>query len=157
MHEVSLRAATLDDVGPLIAFWRIAGENDSRPADSEAALRRLLERDPDAAVVAEHDDAVVGTVIAGWDGWRAHLYRLAVHPDHRRRGIGTLLLEAAERRLVELGVTRFDAMVLRGNDLGAAAWTARGYQPQQEWRRWVRAAPHSPCVPSTSEAVRPTR
>jgi ribosomal protein S18 acetylase RimI-like enzyme len=80
----------------------------------------------------------VGTVIAGWDGWRAHLYRLAVHPDHRRQGIGSLLLNAAEQRLAALGATRFDAMVLEGNELGASTWRARGYAPQEEWRRWVR-------------------
>ncbi|WP_405737448.1 GNAT family N-acetyltransferase [Streptomyces sp. NBC_01537] len=30
------------------------------------------------------------------DGWRCHLYRLAVHPGHRRQGIA--LLDAAEQR-----------------------------------------------------------
>jgi ribosomal protein S18 acetylase RimI-like enzyme len=138
MHEFSLRTASPEDIESLIAFWNIAGENDSRPTDSTDATRRLLERDPDATIVAEHDRTLVGTVIAGWDGWRAHLYRLAVHPDHRRQGIGSLLLNAAEQRLAALGATRFDAMVLEGNELGASTWRARGYAPQEEWRRWVR-------------------
>ena len=132
--------AIVDDVESLIAFWAFAGENDSRPVDSEQATRRLLERDPDATIIAEQGNVLVGTVIAGWDGWRAHLYRLAVHPDYRRRGIGNLLLEAAEQRLTSLGATRFDAMVLECNELGAAAWQARNYAPQEEWRRWVRSA-----------------
>lgn len=133
-----LRTARLDDVDRLIAFWRLAGENDARPTDSTVAVRRLIESDPDALLVAELDGLIVGTVIAGWDGWRAHLYRLAVHPDHRRQGIGRLLLNVAEARLEVLGASRLDAMVLDGNELGQSAWRARGYRRQAEWSRWVK-------------------
>ncbi len=59
----------------------------------------LLERDPSALLVAELGDQLVGSVIAGWDGWRGHLYRLAVHPDRSREGVGRALLVAAESRL----------------------------------------------------------
>jgi ribosomal protein S18 acetylase RimI-like enzyme len=128
----------LDDVDALIVFWQLAGENDGRPTDSADAVRRLIERDPDALLVAELGGAIVGTVIAGWDGWRAHLYRLAVHPDHRRQGIGRLLLNAAEGRLEALGASRLDAMVLNDNEVGSSAWLARGYRPQAEWSRWVK-------------------
>lgn len=137
---IVLRAATPADAEALLAFWAVAGENDARPADSRDAVDALLARDPEATIVAVEGDRVVGTVIAGWDGWRAHLYRLAVDPGERRRGIGRRLLDAAETRLRDLGATRFDAMVLEGDALGARAWAARGYAPQQEWRRWVRPA-----------------
>jgi hypothetical protein len=29
-------------------------------------------------------------------------------------------------------------MVLEGNDLGQAVWRASGYEPQDNWRRWVK-------------------
>jgi len=135
-----IETATLADVDALLAFWAIAGENDARPSDSAPVVEVLLRRDPDAVLVVRADGRIIGTVIAGWDGWRAHLYRLAVHPDHRRQGIAHLLLDAAEHRLRALGAGRFDAMVLDGNALGTSAWAARGYAPQGEWRRWVRSA-----------------
>jgi hypothetical protein len=31
-----------------------------------------------------------------------------------------------------------DAMVVAPNDLGQQLWRAHGYQPQQDWRRWVK-------------------
>jgi hypothetical protein len=37
-----------------------------------------------------------------------------------------------------LGATRLDAMVLEGNELGQALWRTSGYQPQENWRRWVK-------------------
>ncbi len=82
-----------------------------------------------------------GSVIAGWDGWRCHLYRLAVREDRRRRGVATALLDLAEQRFRSLGAHRVDAMVLVGNGVGQAAWAARGYHPQHEWRRWVKTVP----------------
>jgi ribosomal protein S18 acetylase RimI-like enzyme len=140
VSEVQLRAGRAEDAEELIAFWAFAAENDTRPTDRGEMVTALLARDPEALIVAEHDGAVVGTVVAGWDGWRAHLYRLAVAPEHRRRGIGRLLVEAAEDRLRALGAGRFDAMVLAENELGSATWRAGGYAPQEEWRRWVKRA-----------------
>jgi ribosomal protein S18 acetylase RimI-like enzyme len=137
--EFALRAASAADVGGLLALWQEAAENEDRPADTAAAVAALLGRDPAAVIVAEHDGALIGSVIAGWDGWRYHLYRLAVRPGWRRRGVGAALLAAAEDRFAALGATRADAMVLDGNDLGQRLWHARGYVRQASWSRWVKA------------------
>ena len=137
--EFALRAASAADAGGLLALWQEAAENEDRPADTAAAVAALLGRDPAAVIVAEHDGALIGSVIAGWDGWRYHLYRLAVRPGWRRRGVGAALLAAAEERLAALGATRADAMVLDGNDLGQQLWRARGYVRQASWSRWVKA------------------
>jgi hypothetical protein len=45
-------------------------------SDTREGLARLLSVDRDALLLAESGDAVVGTVIAAWDGWRASFYRL---------------------------------------------------------------------------------
>ena len=136
--EVAVRPATPGDRDALLELWSVAAENDARPVDTPEAVARLLQRDPGACLVAESEARLVGSVIAGWDGWRAHLYRLAVHPDHRRRGIARRLLDAAEERLVDLGATRADAMVLSTNALGRQLWSGLGYAEQDEWRRWVK-------------------
>lgn len=134
----TLRCATSADVPALLALWEVAAENDARPTDTAEKVEALLVRDAEACTVAEVDGRIVGSLISGWDGWRAHLYRLAVHPDVRRSGIGRLLLDHAESRLRTLGATRIDAMVLDHNDLGQTIWRAAGYAPQADWRRWVK-------------------
>jgi ribosomal protein S18 acetylase RimI-like enzyme len=138
--RVKVRTARLVDVGPVLQLWRHAAENASRPPDSEAVLVALLERDPAALLVAEDRAQLIGTVISGWDGWRGHLYRLAVHPDRRRQGVGRALLTATEARLAALGARRFDAMVLDDNELGHRLWLSAGYGRQDDWGRWVKTA-----------------
>ena len=149
--RVSFRTARAGDVDAVLAFWSVAAEDAHRPADTPAAVRALLARDAEALLLAVADGAggsgsaggqqVVGTVIGGWDGWRAHIYRLAVDPRHRRAGIGGQLIARANERLAALGATRSDAMVLDKNYDAHGAWQAAGYRRQAEWGRWVRPLP----------------
>ncbi|MFD9872152.1 GNAT family N-acetyltransferase [Streptomyces niveus] len=139
--EPRIRAATRADLDDVLAFWKIAAEGTSISDDREG-VERLVARDPGALILAERGGErrreLYGTVIAGFDGWRCHLYRLAVHPDRRRQGIGAALLNAAEERFAALGGRRADAMVLDRNTLAHRAWEASGYGPQEQWRRWVK-------------------
>ncbi|MFF3828393.1 GNAT family N-acetyltransferase [Streptomyces griseus] len=137
MDDLSLRAATPADLDAVLAFWKVAAEGTSISDDGDG-VARLVERDPDALILAEREGALVGTVIAGFDGWRCHLYRLAVHPDQRRRGVGGALLAAAGERFVALGGRRADAMVLDRNTSAHHAWRAAGYEAEPQWSRWVK-------------------
>lgn len=138
MDELSLRAAETSDLAAVLDFWQTAAENDGRPADTGAAVAALVARDPEALILAVDDGAIVGTIIAGWDGWRCHLYRLAVAPHRRRSGVGRRLIAAAEGRFRGLGGTRVDAMVLDANEDAHRVWAAHGYHRQDEWSRWVK-------------------
>ncbi|WP_412078634.1 GNAT family N-acetyltransferase [Streptomyces xanthophaeus] len=137
MNDLHIGPAGAADLSSVLDFWKSAAEGTSI-SDDLAGIERLHQRDPGALLLARRDGELLGTVIAGFDGWRCHLYRLAVHPEHRRQGIGTALLAAAEERFAELGGRRADAMVLDRNERAHPAWEAAGYGPEEQWTRWVK-------------------
>jgi ribosomal protein S18 acetylase RimI-like enzyme len=134
----AIRAATAADIDSVLAVWAEARSVAARTPDDPQMVERLLERDPGALLVAEADARVVGVLIAGWDGWRGNVYRLAVLPSHRRQGIARALVEAGHDRLRDLGARRITALV--GGEEGAAhgLWRAVGYQRDEFVHRFVR-------------------
>lgn len=141
---VVYRNAELAEAEAVLDFWSRAAEDADRPPDSADAVRRLITRDPAALLLALHNNptdkgesGIVGTIVAGWDGWRCHLYRLAVDPAHRRQGIGRELITRAETLLKSYGGTRADAMVLDTNTDAHPSWKSAGYTPQSTWSRWT--------------------
>ncbi|MEE4543829.1 GNAT family N-acetyltransferase [Streptomyces sp. V4-01] len=137
MSDLRIRPAATRDASAVLAFWRAAAEGVSI-SDDEDGVSRLVARDPEALLLAERDGTLLGTVVAGFDGWRCHLYRLAVHPAARRQGVATALLAAAEERFLALGGRRGDAMVLERNETARHAWRAVGYAREDHWRRWTK-------------------
>lgn len=137
MIDLQIRPAAAEDAEAVLAFWKESAEGTS-VSDDVDGVTRLVERDPEALLLAVADGRIVGSVIM-------RLGRLAGlplppggPPPYRRRGISTALLRAADERFLALGGRRVDAMVLEANGTGQRLWTAAGYERQDHWRRWVR-------------------
>jgi ribosomal protein S18 acetylase RimI-like enzyme len=135
-ERVTIRTGTADDARVVLGLWRDADAAESRTDDD--AIRSLVARDPVALLIAEVGGEPVGTLIVGWDGWRGALYRLAVLPEWRRRGIARLLVGEAERRLRESGARRVAAMVIADHDQAVSFWSALGYGADPRLGRFVR-------------------
>ena len=69
-------------------------------------IAKKLRHDPDLFIVAEDDGRVIGTVIGGFDGRRGLIYHLAVEQAYRHRGVGRMLMDEIERRLIAKGCLR---------------------------------------------------
>jgi ribosomal protein S18 acetylase RimI-like enzyme len=133
-----IRAATSADIDSVLVVWAEARSRAAQTPDDPVAVQQLLDRDPGALLVAEMNDKVVGVLIAGWDGWRGNVYRLAVLPPYRRQGIARQLVEAGHERVRAQGGRRVTALV--GGEEGAAhrLWRAVGYQRDEFVHRFVR-------------------
>ena len=133
IHGLLLRDATADDLDALAALEELCFTN---PWPRKAFERELgtpfasvlLAIDPD-------DDELVGFV----DYWRVeeglHLLSVAVHPGHRRNGLGSHLLGRAEADGIEGGAALSVLEVRVGNAVAQALYRARGYgQVGVRWR-----------------------
>jgi ribosomal protein S18 acetylase RimI-like enzyme len=135
---VVVRPCGRAEISSVLALWQEAGAVPS-VSDDAASLGLLLETSADALLVAELEGRLVGTVIAGWDGWRGNLYRLAVLPGWRRRGIARRLVAEAERRLAAKGAVRASALVIAEHDPAVGLWLAAGYHRDDRVGRFVRS------------------
>jgi ribosomal protein S18 acetylase RimI-like enzyme len=131
----TIRSATSEDIGDIVELWnRAAGP--TRQPGQDFEVHRLIARDPDSLLVADRDGRIVGSVIVGWDGWRCHLYRLAVDQNVRRSGIAGALIEEATRRANGLGANRLDAMVNVKNGQAITFWEQFGFEFDPDDGRW---------------------
>jgi ribosomal protein S18 acetylase RimI-like enzyme len=122
----------------VLALWS-AAEAVPTVSDDAASLRRLLDSSADALLVAEVDGRLVGTLIAAWDGWRGNLYRLAVLPAYRRRGIARELVREGERRLADKGAVRVSALVYAEHKPAVGLWLAVGYHRDARVGRFAKS------------------
>jgi len=137
LREPHIRPAAPADLEPVLELWASSGAEPT-VTDAIEPLRALLGADPRALLVAESGGELVGTLIAGWNGWRGSLYRLTVRPDHRRDGLATRLVREGERRLRECGAARIDAIVVAHEEAAVGFWSAVGYERQGSRSRFVR-------------------
>jgi ribosomal protein S18 acetylase RimI-like enzyme len=140
MPAAVVRAAAPADIPAVLELWARGRSAYARTRDTAESLERLLRDAPRSLWIAEADGGgVIGAVIAGWDGWRGNLYRLAVDPAHRRRGIGRTLVEAAEAELRSRGARRVTALVIAEDDAATAVWRSAGYDLDETIGRFVRS------------------
>jgi ribosomal protein S18 acetylase RimI-like enzyme len=125
------------DFAAVLSLWREAASLPTA-TDSEDGLELLHRHDPESLLVAEADGAIVGSLIAAWDGWRGSFYRLAVHPGWRRKGIAASLVRAGEARLEALGAVRLTAIVAADETAAQSLWKTVGYERQAARSRFVR-------------------
>jgi ribosomal protein S18 acetylase RimI-like enzyme len=133
-----IRHARYADIDAILELWR---EAEAAPSvtDDASSIEWLIHRDRAAFFVAEDEGRVVGTLIAGFDGWRGHMYRMAVDPAVRRRGIATALVAEAEEHLKAIGCKRISAMVLTEEAHANEFWAAVGYELQPEISRYTKS------------------
>ncbi len=78
-------------------FWSMRLDRRRSVTDTlEDVIQVIRHPEGSVALVAESDGLIVGSLIATWDGWRGNMYRLAVSPEFRRRGIAAALVSAGE-------------------------------------------------------------
>lgn len=95
---------------------------------SAGAFRALMRRRDARVIVAEDGGRVVGYAALWFTGGEAELGDLAVDPEHRRRGIGTRLLEAAVETAARRGVGELFLQVRESNEEAIALYADAGFR-----------------------------
>ncbi len=162
MRPASIRPAESTDLDRLVAI-----ENEVFATDriSRRSFRDYLKRGSAALFVAPRHDAIVGYALASFGrGSRgARLYSIAVTPK-AGRGVGRLLLAAAEAEALRRGCDRMRLEVDERNARAIRLYERAGYRPQGRREAYYEdgatallyakplAAPHDALAPEQVEA-----
>jgi RimJ/RimL family protein N-acetyltransferase len=152
VSEVVVRHAELGDANALVALaeavasepegWLIA-DGGWRSAGEERRYLRAIRRSSHAAVlVAEWRDELVGRLSISRDPHPASRHvadlGLLVSKEHRRRGVGRSLLEAAEAWALTVGVAKIELHVFPYNEPAIELYRALGYEQEGHRRSHYR-------------------
>ncbi|MEA2824052.1 MAG: hypothetical protein QOF03_534 [Alphaproteobacteria bacterium] len=109
------------------ALWEEAFPNDQPWNSAESAIPAKLAFQPGLFFVALDGNRVIGSVMAGYDGHRGWVNRIAVLQSHRGRGVGSALMREAETRLRAMGCTKINLQVRTSNAMAAEFYERLGY------------------------------
>lgn len=133
-----VRPCRTNEASAVLELWEQTRSEHATMPDRPDDVRRLLSHDAGSLLVADVDGAILGALIAGSDGWRGNMYRLAVRAEHRRMGIGLALVRAGEQHLRKRGANRVTVLVAYEDDIAVSFWEAAGYPQDHEIGRHVR-------------------
>ena len=126
MVPLSVRPFEDADRAAVIVLWERCEL--TRPwNDPDLDIDRKLARDRNLFMVGSVGDAIVASVMAGYDGHRGWVNYLAVDPSTRGAGHGRTIMRAAEGRLVDLGCPKLNLQIRTSNSEAVRFYESIGY------------------------------
>ena len=114
----------------VVALWKTVFDYKDAHNQPGLSIDKKIAVD-DLFFVAIADNAVVGTIMAGYDGHRGWIYSMAVSPQHRRKRIGSQLVTHAERALIAKGCVKINLQIRGGNERVANFYSLLGYSVEK--------------------------
>jgi N-acetylglutamate synthase-like GNAT family acetyltransferase len=109
---VFIRDFQIADIDEIIEILKLNKQYGFPDVDGPEAMKRVKMCSAAVFLVCETDDRVVGVVRGNYDGSRAIIHQLSVHPAYQRRGVGTALVKEMVKRFQQIGAPTVSATVL---------------------------------------------
>lgn len=124
MH-VGVRTFRESDAPRLVEILKLNGQYEYPEIEGPESMRRVAKCDASAFLVAEAKGQPCGFIKAIYDGSRAMVHLLSVHPDCQRSGVGSTLLEAVATEFLQRGAPTMSATV---TEESVEFWEKRGFR-----------------------------
>ena len=115
MHDaIKICSFRQEDEAPLIKLWErcelvVAWNNPSKD------ISRKVQLDPEGLLLGWHDNSLIASVMAGYEGHRGWINYLAVDPEFRRKGLGKTMMKAAETYLEQFECPKINLQIRAQN------------------------------------------
>ena len=125
-----VRSFQLSDASQMTELLQVALSEECYE-NTMGPFARQLSWDSDLIMVAEEEGDLVGALIGTIDQNQGCIYRIAVHPDYRRRGVGKKLVEAMEQRFQQRKVSQTGVAGAEHAKVAMPLYEAMGYGANQ--------------------------
>ena len=115
------------DEDELVKLWRLVFPDAPAHNNPQNDIRMKLGIQPELLFVAVADDQIIGSAMSGFDGHRGWVYYVAVHPEYRRRGIGTALMKKVESAMIDMGCLKLNLQIRADNEHVKLFYESLGY------------------------------
>lgn len=136
---LSIRAASADEEGEVVALWRDCGLETSY--NDLAHDFRFARAKPNSEILVgvSAEERIVASVMAGHDGHRGWLYYVATAPDCQLQGIGRQMVAAGEEWLRDRGVVKVMLLVRDTNTQVLDFYNRLGFEviPRVVMQKWI--------------------
>ena len=126
---LKLKTLSPGDYEVIVRVWEKAGLS-YRPLgrDSEAEITRQMALDPEMWLGCFIDGELIGFIMGSYDSRKGWLNRLAVIPEHRRKGVAQALVAEMEKRLRARGFRIIAALIEEGHEASTGLFIGNGYE-----------------------------
>jgi N-acetylglutamate synthase-like GNAT family acetyltransferase len=107
-----IRGFELDDIDQIVAILKLNEQYGFPDVDGPEAMKRVEACDAAVFLVFETDSKVVGVIRGNYDGSRAMIHQLSVHPAYQRRGIGRALVKEIVKKFENLGASTVSVTII---------------------------------------------
>lgn len=125
--RIEIRPYQPGDEQSVVALWQKVFCDDPPHHPPLETIQLKASMQPELFFVALREKAVVGTIMAGFDGHRGWIYRVAVDPRYQRQRIGSALVRHAEAALLALGCPKIKLQVRPTNEAVVKFYEKLGY------------------------------
>jgi N-acetylglutamate synthase-like GNAT family acetyltransferase len=108
---VLIRDFQLTDRDEIVEILKLNNQYSFPEVDGPEAMKRVKACSAAVFLVCEIDGRVVGVVRGNYDGSRAIIHQLSVHPAYQRRGLGVALVREIVKKFQQMGAPTVSATV----------------------------------------------
>ena len=122
---IVIRRFELKDIDYLVEILKINNQYSYPKVDGPEAMLRVAACDAAVFLVAADGSRTIGCIRAVYDGARAMIHLLSVHPEYQHPGIGTKLVNSAIKTIKARGAPTVSVTV---TDASQGYWSKLGFK-----------------------------
>jgi ribosomal protein S18 acetylase RimI-like enzyme len=123
--KIHVREFGESDIPSLVEILTLNDQYKHPEVEGPESMKRVAECDAAVFLVAETDKQICGFIKAVYDGSRALIHLLSVHPDYQDSGVGSALVDAVAAEFIRRGAPTVSVTV---TEQSVGFWEKKGFR-----------------------------